>query len=454
MKSIFKYTTILATAVVFFFACEKDDYTGDSKLNPSNPTITISGVDAAGYNFIEKDTVITFDVTLSEPQIVDVQLTVKQIAGDATILEDYSVVNSGSEVVIPAYATAGKLSIKIMKDDLAEDVETFTLQIGDEATANAALTPVTAVFTIGNYTESLFEVEMSWTTDIASVIGIDTDPEDAADLVMLIFDNSDQSPVDTIDGSAFESYDGWEELPDGEYAIGVNVYAVPDAGDFDETFNIDVNLVFNQAGVINDLTLNFPKILTSVVYPCNDYRVNLAVITKSGTTYTATKKVTIYPVIDEIKVEWYGMDTEFEYPSEVTTYEACSETYITGLNNGWIFDFWGEEIVQSAYVSYTIDALGNIDIPEQDYFTTLYDGSEYLYQIVGSGTLDESGLFPVMHIEYEIIQDGFYPGQWAFDEEYMSTPYFVADLTLDPAAMASEVAKTLRKFPLIKKPVR
>jgi hypothetical protein len=449
MKSILKYTVFLTTVMLFLFSCEKDDYTGDSKLKPSNPTVTVSGIDPAGYNFIEKDSVFSFDVILSVAQIVDVKLQVTQIAGDATAGADYEIVNSGSEVVIPAYSTTGKLIIKVKSDNIREDTESFTLQIGNETTANASITPVEAVFTIGNYTEDAFVVDMNWTTDIATSIGIEKDPDEVVNMRMLIIDNSTGLIVAVENGLTFETYAAFDTLVDGTYSIATDISSTVDLGDYNAPVNIDLELVFNQAGVINDKVLSFPKVMTNE-FPCDAYRTYLATVTKEGSTYTIVKSVSY--LVPEV-LNWYGTDTEFGYPSQVRTLAGC-DLLIGGLNHGWIFDFWGEEIVDSVDVVYTIDVDGIINIPEQDYFTTLYNGLEYLYQIVGTGTLDESGLFPVMHIEYEIILDGFYPGQWSFDNGYMSTPYFVADLTLEPNLKRATLKKSSIKIPLPKKPVR
>ena len=50
MKNILKYIALFTAVAFVLFSCEKDDYTGDSKLSPTSPTITISGIDAAGYD--------------------------------------------------------------------------------------------------------------------------------------------------------------------------------------------------------------------------------------------------------------------------------------------------------------------------------------------------------------------------------------------------------------------
>jgi Calx-beta domain. len=148
MKIFNKYISfLLVITLLSVTACSEDDATGFSTLVPTNPTISVTGGGNYSVNEIDKDE-YTFNITLSEPQIVDV--TVHVLAtGEATLGEDY--VLSASSVVIPAYRTSGKFTLSILSDEEFEETETLTLQIGDDRTANANLSPVNAVFTIANY---------------------------------------------------------------------------------------------------------------------------------------------------------------------------------------------------------------------------------------------------------------------------------------------------------------
>lgn len=453
MKKIIKYNLIALLAMIFFLSsCDDEDNTGYSDLIKTNPTVTISGIPAGGYDLTETETVYTYDVTLSVAQISDISLYVTQIDGDATVGSDYEIVNANSRVYFPANSTTAKLELKVLRDDLIEGEETFTLQIGDERTANATITPVTVKFTLTNYTNSILDIDMSWSTDVLDVVELDVDPTEVGDLRMLIYDDSDVLIIDE-DGGSFENYSGMDTLPDGVYTIAAAFYSTANYGDLNAAITFDVTLDFFQSGVI-DGSLNFPAVFNNL-FPCYDFRTNLATVTKLGSTYTFEEAIA-YSKPE--RTAWNGYDayTVFgDYPSFVETAPGCDgEMLIYGLNANWMFDFWGEEIVEEGDVRYEINEYTNeITIAEQYVFTTLYAGSLYPYTISGTGTYDDSGAFPTMTIQYVLDQEGFDPSGWAFANGYQATAYFEANLTLDPAGKNVVNVETT-KFDLSKKPVR
>lgn len=453
MKKIIKYNLIALLAMVFLLSsCEDEDNTGYSELIKTNPTVTITGIPAGGYNLTETETVYTYDVTLSEAQISDISLYVTQIAGDATVGSDYEIVNANSRVYIPANTTTAQLSIKVLRDEAIEAEETFTLQIGDERTANAEITPVTVEFTLGNYTSNVLTIDMSWSTDALDVIGLDLDADEVGDLRLLIFDNTG-TLVAEEDGAAFETYDAMDTLVDGVYSIAAAFYSTIDVGDYNEAVTFDVTLDFFQPGVI-DGSLDFPAVFDNS-FPCYDFRVYLATVTKAGDTYTYEEEIS-YSV--PARTAWNGFDayTVFgDYPSFIETAPGCDgDLLIYGLNANWMYDFWGEVIMDEGDVRYEINEYTDeITIAEQYIFTTLYDGSLYPYTVSGTGTYDDSGVYPTMNIQYVLDQEGFDPSGWAFANGYQATPYFEANITLDPAGKNIIKVET-KKFDLSNKPVR
>jgi hypothetical protein len=122
-----------------------------------------------------------------------------------------------------------------------------------------------------------------------------------------------------------------------------------------------------------------------------------------------------------------------------------------------MLDFWGEEVIGENWPVMIIDeAAGTIEIPFQPYITTLYDGAEYPYSIEGSGTIDNSGEYPVMTITYILDQEGFNPSEWCFENGYMANPDFTATITADPEGLKSGTVKSasvVNLKPLVK-PVR
>ncbi len=274
-------------------------------------------------------------------------------------------------------------------------------------------------------------IGMSWSTDVLSAIGLDLDPDAVVDLRLLIIDPSDESIVDGEDGGSFEEYSGFNTLDDGEYLIAADIYSSINAGDFDAPVYLDIELDFEQLGILSQ-SISFPKVMTNE-YQCDAYRTYLAKVTKVGTTYTIEKEVSY---MAPSSITWNG--TDGEYPSEVSTVAGC-DLLITGLNFGWMLDWWGEIIVDGGTVKYTVSGSGAINIPLQYYCTTTWNGAvQTPYYIQGTGTLDESGNYPVMTIHYDINQGGTWIGNYCFLNYGWGTDGFDAVITTDPAGKGAK----------------
>lgn len=440
--NIFFSITLLTIFSLFIVSCDEEDNTGYSTLIPTSPTISITPGFASPVTLVEDGTKFEYTVSLSQPQLVDVHLAVSQVDGTAST-SDYEMT---STIVISAGSTSAKGSIKILTDDVIEEPETLKIQIGDQTTANAALTPITVEFTINNLTEDDLSIGLSWaaSTPTTDDTGTEIDPDALADMRLLITNSPYTELVDGADGASFENYTMLGTMADGEYLVVADFYAALSSPIRD----IDLSVSFEQLGVIDPFTFNFPTALnTAVVCPTNYFI--LAKIIKTGNSYTIEKVGEVPPLTGA----WYGTDTEFEYTSEVSTKLNCEGDYlISGLVYGWMADFWGEEIVAQEDVIIVIDeAAGTVTIPFQPYITTMYKDVEYPYSIQGSGTIDTSGEYPVMSITYTLDQDGFNPSQWCFENKYMANPDFTATLTLDPTGLKS--AKFSNKKAILK-PVR
>jgi hypothetical protein len=285
-------------------------------------------------------------------------------------------------------------------------------------------------FTAVNGLNPKMNVNMSATTNVATAIGMDLAPDDVVDLRLLVLKKSDMSVVKIIDnGVSSESYDGFGGLADGEYLLATDIYSTKNFGDFNAPVSLSLSLKFKQLGII-DTTLTFANVMTNE-YPCDLYRTYLATVVKAGPAYTISSTVSYMapPVIT-----WLGDDAT--YPSEVTTTESCDAKTMTGLGFGWMLDWWGEIIKTGGTLTYTV--LGNtITIPLQPYCTTTYKGApQPPYSIQGSGTIDNSGAFPVYHIQYDFIQDGQSIG--TISNQYgWPTKYFEATITSDPNGLKS-----------------
>ncbi|SNR64473.1 hypothetical protein [Lutibacter flavus] len=417
-KSIFSYFSVLAISF-FIVSCDQEENTGLSTFIPTAPTLSVT-TSVSSKSLIEDNSEYTFTASLSEAQLVDVKLFISQVDGNASFGSDYDV--SGS-IVIPAGATSGKGKIKILSDDVIEETETVKIQIGDNKTSNASITPVFMEFSIMNYTEGDLAIDLSWELASATTTnsGDEIDATDFADMRLLISSTPTNSgDIGEADGGSFESFVLASDTPDGEY------YVVADFYDANSDIYRDINLdvTFNQVGVITNNHLSYPAALNNKNVCENNFYV-LTKIIKSGSSYTI-EDVRINNFENQI-VSWSG--TDVDYDSQVKTGVDCEGLVISGINADWMLDWWGEPQIDAGTVYYTVDAAGVVTIESQFLYTTTYNGAvQPDYYIDGTGTYDAAT--GKLYIEYHLIQDGWDLTGWMFDNGYSATPYFIADLSL------------------------
>lgn len=431
---LFSFSCLLVASLVAVSCSDEETGVGYSTLNPNegtSATITVTGGNSFTVND-GVDTEIPFTVTLNQPQVVDITVNIKQIAGDATEGEDFSL--SASQIVIPAYSTTVSGSIKVLKDELAEDTETFTIQIADQTTANASITPVNVDFTITNFTDGDLAIDLEWvisekTTDNS---GEELDPVDFADMVLSISSTPDTAgDIDVADGAGFEGLVLPADTPDGTYYVVASFWSANE----DIIRDLDLMLTLNQVGNINDQVSTYEKAISNLgTCDLNYYVMNK--IIKSGSTYTfediSTQSYELSPYMS-----WpNGSDVIDSYaptgwPSHIITKDVCDGFFIKGLNAEWMLNIWGEEIQPDTEVDVyaLLNSDGTFTIEEQFIYTTIYDGAPYDYTVSGSGTYDlDAG---TLHIEYNLDQDGFSPNDYWFGEGEMTTKNFIADVTIN-----------------------
>lgn len=412
-------------ALLFVVACSEDDFTGDSTMRATAPNLSVDLDFNNTETLVEDGSSYNFTVSISEPQIADVVVYLTQTGGDATEGDDFTFPHT---VTIPKGSTSASGTITILSDDLKEENESVEITIGTGMEANVAtVNSETVTFNIGNLEEGELMVNLSW--EIASTTtdneGNSIDATALADMRLLLTDVPYENIVIEEDGSGFESLTVSDTLADGEY------YLVADFFDaMDLVRDLNLTLTFDQIGVINHETYSFAEAIDTK-FICEANFVILAKVIKSGDSYQ----------IEEInennfrsaQVSWDGIDVYDFYapdgwPSHIVTGKACEGNTISGLNEEWILEVWGEEIQERGTVYYTIADDGTVTIEEQYIFTTLYDGSLYDYTVTGTGTYDDSGDTPMIHLEYKLIQDGFDVAEYWNSVGGMDTPYFVADI--------------------------
>jgi hypothetical protein len=136
--NVLKPILSVVSLALLFSACEKDDFTGHSRLVPTSPVITVTLPDQVDLDDPAQD-VFDITVTMSVAQIVDVAIHSVQMSGDAVPHEDYDIED---RIIIPKGQTTGTFSLHVLSDELLDGPLTVTLQIGDARTANADITPV------------------------------------------------------------------------------------------------------------------------------------------------------------------------------------------------------------------------------------------------------------------------------------------------------------------------
>jgi hypothetical protein len=424
MKNKFIKISFSFLALLLMFSCESnDDYTGDSVVNATNPSLTVSLGFSNTETLIEKEASYDFTVSISEAQIADVIVNLVQTAGTATAGSDFSMPSS---VTILKGTMSTTSEITIHSDELVEETETVTIQIGlgNESNVNSVASE-TVTFNIANLTDGDLVVGMDWnaSSTVTDNYGKEIGAYDLGDLRLLLTDGT--NILDGADGAVAETYTLVANAPDGVYYIVADFY---DAMDIPA--DLDITLTFDQVGTMNNVTSTFPSAINTNFNCANNF-VTLTKITKVGTNYTLSD-VGVNN-IDSQAVSWGGIDTYDYYApdgwdSKITTGVDCGGKLIKGLNAEWMVNVWGESIESEALVYYTVDASGTITIPLQELFTTSWNGAPYDYQVSGTGTYDDSGDVPVIHLEYILQQDGWDVGDYWAGAGGMDTPYFVADL--------------------------
>jgi hypothetical protein len=127
---------------------------------------------------------------------------------------------------------------------------------------------------------------------------------------------------------------------------------------------------------------------------------------------------------------WSGNDAG--YPSSlITTVLKGADLTVSGMNVGFMNDFWGEDITTGGSFTMTVKGNGTVDIPRQYIFTTTYKGALSDYEIKGSGKWENCGSKPKLTIVYDIYYVGEDKGLAAQYASYLNNiPYLTAEITL------------------------
>jgi len=365
MKNRIIKLTLMMSFFGLFIACvNTDDFTGDSTWNVSSPSLSVSLDFANSQTLVEAETTYGFTVTLSEPQLVDVSVTLTQTGGTATEGDDFSFPHT---VRIPAGSTSASDVIAIHADDLIEETETATIRIASGTESNvSAINEQVVSFSILNLTSGDLAVGLEWAAtgyDFGSGSAIDA--YDLADLRLLVStapNNTDL--IGGADGGSAESWTMSSATPDGDYYVVADFYTA-----VEESFDIDLTLTFDQVGIINHQVHTFGGALNGN-NQCSSVFYVLAKITKSGETYSfeeigSNSPVTAAPFIGTATVT---VDDWADYAPGVDTVEIEAgandqEFWIRSYSNPYIYN------PGTAYMVVTIDPLtANVTVQSNENF--------------------------------------------------------------------------------------
>lgn len=137
------------------------------------------------------------------------------------------------------------------------------------------------------------------------------------------------------------------------------------------------------------------------------------------------------------------------YANQVVIAGTTGNYTIDGINFGWMADWWGEVIVSGGTLVYTNPTATTIDIPLQKYCKTTWNGAPQTeYYIQGTGTIDNSGAYPVWTIHYDLKQGDTWIGHLCFTEYGWEQDGFDAVITTDPAGkkvISQTIPKPVRR---------
>ena len=213
------YLCLLCLAIVVT-SCNKDDYTGDSTLQVSNPTATLDIT--IPDSMVEADMSFPFTITLDQAQVVDLHFTMSLGEGTATEGEDFDYTH---DIVIPAYALSGSGSIDIHNDLTIEDAETFTVIFGATSTPNVNFAQVERTVTLQNFVSPDLNMFFSW-DGTAVVDGAEVSFCDYVDLDVYVFDTdgNDLGIYDAATGACPEAM-VFSGMTDGTYQLMTNLWS-------------------------------------------------------------------------------------------------------------------------------------------------------------------------------------------------------------------------------------
>lgn len=222
--SKFLLVSLLASAIT---SCYHEDVTGDSvvvtnrgaHVEAVDPYLNVDGVSTFNEGGVDRE--VKFSVVLSEPQPVDIYVTVSAVAGGTA--EEGVDYDYDHEILIPKWSSSAEGTVIIYGDGDVEGVETFELSVGVQNDANIDLAYKTLSFVITDYGD--LNLEFDFCTTIPGYPVTICDIGYDADFIVVDANGDDVSGYQAATGAAPESMVlSLADLADGEYTIIEYIY--------------------------------------------------------------------------------------------------------------------------------------------------------------------------------------------------------------------------------------
>ena len=389
MKNKFLKISFSFLAFLLMFSCDSnDDYTNDSVVKAVSPSLAVSLSFANETTLIEQEASYMFSVAITEAQIADVIVNLAQTDGTATAGEDFTMPSS---VTIKRGTLSASGEITILADELPEETETVTIQIGLGNESNVSgVTSETVTFNIANLTDGDLVVGMSWaaSSTVTNNYGEEIDAYALADLRLLLTDSPYTTVYDAADGAGAESYVLSGAAPDGEYSFVADFYAA----NYEIEADLNLTLTFDQVGVINGQTHSFAAAL-STLDVCADLNYVMAKITKSGNSYSFEEVGEKSSFNQNIFAGTYSEVSDSNVNGWLTAGATMTagtlpgELIVAGIYEG-LFEYWGESFQpgfgNEGLVKIYLNSDGTVTLPNQ--YAGQTEPGPYDYYYNGSGT--------------------------------------------------------------------
>lgn len=127
------------------------------------------------------------------------------------------------------------------------------------------------------------------------------------------------------------------------------------------------------------------------------------------------KRIKFCPLEDlaDLAGNWGGVD-DWGISEKAVTEVVDGAFMLSELGTGWLAEAWGESMVTMGSAAITMNPNGTLVIEEQAYCTTLYDGAEYDYALVGEGTWDNCEKTMTISYDMHNTTDGYYLSDYGY----------------------------------------